>query len=165
MDAILNERFEVLETDVKTGSVREQLLIEFRNDATGEIDIIRGDQRTPYTLNRTELYGSGNVATVDPQNSTFMPLFLAIESEIANFDARRRRLTDAEVTLALDGLSMNPEASSADPLIQRLQCRLRIVLSLNNYSRQEVRQAIRKIGRSVVRHTDSGRAGIPQFHS
>ena len=78
-------------------------------------------------------------------------------SEIARFDAMDGRLNDGTVTLALNRLSMSPDEPTEDPLIRRIQFGLRMNLSLNNYSRQEVRQAIRKIGKSAERHSEGGR--------
>jgi hypothetical protein len=81
-------------------------------------------------------------------------LFLSIEETIVREDQTHARLTDAGVTLTLERLAMNPEGDpGADDLARRLQLELRLQLSLNNYSRQEVRSAIRKIGKSVARHT------------
>jgi hypothetical protein len=132
--------------------------IDFIDETTGQIELVHPDRREPYTLKPLgELYGPGNSGTVDPQSHTFMPLFLCIEEEIAKFDANEKRLDDAEVSLALNSMGMSPEAPSADPLIQHVQCALRMNLSLNNYSRQELRQALRKIGRSVDRHMEGGR--------
>src|SRR5665213_2175192 len=158
MDATFCKRMELPEKTVPEAPDNYEILIELLDDISGDIQIVRGENYDLYTLKPlSELYGTGNAQTVDPGNDRFMPLLRTIESDIVKFDASRRRLTDAEVTLALDAMSMNPEAPSGDPLVRRLQCGLRLVLSVNDYSRQEVRQAIRKIGKSVVRHTESGR--------
>ena len=133
---------------------------EFVDDSTGEIVLVNGDQGEPYVLKPlTELYGAGggSSATADPQDESYMPLFLGIEEEIARFDTARQRLKDADVALALRQLSMNPEGTTTDALALAIQNGLRLILSLNDYSRQEVRQAIRKIGKSVDRHSEGGR--------
>ena len=137
---------------------RSQVEISVLDDAADEIQLSHGDQKMVYALKPLgELYGRGNSGTVDPQNETFMPLFLCIEEEIAKFDANEVQLNDATVMLALNRLSMNPEEQTDDALIRRIQMALRMNLSLNNYARQEVRQAIRKIGKSVDRHSEGGR--------
>ena len=131
--------------------------IDFIDDAAAKIDILHGEQRETYQLKPLgELYGAGPGGSVDPKNDAYMPLFLGIEEEIAKFDATQRRLTDADAALALNALGMSPEAPSPDPLVQRLQCALRLNLSLNEYSRSQLRQVIRRISRSVERHTESG---------
>lgn len=83
-----------------------------------------------------------------------MPLFLAIEEEIARFYRQEApSLTDGATGLVLNQLGMAPESSMPDPLAAGIQVRLRLVLSLKNYSRQEVKAALKKIGKSVDRHT------------
>jgi hypothetical protein len=54
-------------------------------------------------------------------------------------------------------LAMDPDGATADPLAKQIQFSLRLTLSLNDYSRQEVRQAIRKIAKSVNRHKNGDR--------
>lgn len=60
---------------------------------------------------------------------------------------------------------MSPEADvHNNVLAARMQFSLRLLLSLNNYSRQDVKQAIRRIARSVQSHTEqSGRRGYLDF--
>jgi hypothetical protein len=71
-----------------------------------------------------------------------------------DYDQNCRALTDADVSLALDRLGANPEGDpGGDALARRIQRDLRLLLSVNDYSRQDVRAAIRKITRSVARHT------------
>ena len=130
--------------------------IEFVNPAGGEIRVDGPGGPREYALKPLrELYGEGNHAqAVDPESSTFMPLFLAIEEEITRFyQTENPRLTDGAVALVLDQLGMDPEAVTSDPLAVRVQMAVRVCLSLNNYSRQEVKSVLRKIGKSVDRHT------------
>jgi hypothetical protein len=60
---------------------------------------------------------------------------------------------------------MSPEAEAAqDELATAVQLKLRLVLSLNDYSRQDVRQALRKVKQSANRHNrDGGRRGYLDF--
>lgn len=121
-------------------------------DEDGAINLVHGEKKVPYKLKPLkELYGVGHGDSVNVEDDTYLPLLLSIEEEIARFDAQHAT-TDGPVLLALQTLSMNPEQPSADPLTRGIQVVLRLSLSLNNYSRQEVRQAIRKVEKSVVRH-------------
>jgi hypothetical protein len=104
-----------------------------------------------------DLYGAGvGSASVDPMDERFMPLFLGIEESIQLAYRRDPALTDGAVQLALNALSMNPSAQTPDPLARAVQFQLRLVLSLNDYSRQDVKGAVRKIAKSVDRHRKSG---------
>jgi hypothetical protein len=60
---------------------------------------------------------------------------------------------------------MNPAADCAgDVLCRRIQIALRLCLSLNDYSRQETKLAIRKVTQSVKRHTSlAGPRGYLSF--
>ena len=85
---------------------------------------------------------------------TRITLFLAIEQCIVRCWKDDPSLTDASVQLALDRVALNPEdGSHNDALARQLQFNLRLLLSLHDYSRQDVRSALRKIGKSVSRHT------------
>jgi hypothetical protein len=159
MDEVLTQRFENAAGEIGSDSTDLSIQIRFLDD-DGAIEIVDGDRTETYQLKPlAELYGAGNVApAVDPQNDTFRPLFMCIEEEIVKCDGMDRRLTDAAATLALSRLSMNPDGPCDDDLLaRRIQMALRMTLSLNNYSRQEVRTAIRKVGKSVDRHSEGGR--------
>ncbi len=150
MDATLAEKF-------KDSAKDQGIKLDRVNDENGELKLVRSDRSESYTLKPlNELFGKGSGQSVDPKNDAFMPLFLSVEEEIVNFDSNEELLTDGRVALVLGGLSMNPETPSIDPLGKHLQDRLRLVLSLNDYSRQELRQVLRKIEKSVARHTESG---------
>jgi len=133
-----------------------------------EITVGTGEKAATYRLKPLgELYGTGTgEATVDPKDQRFMPLLHGIESQIVRFDMEQRgRLTDAAVSLSLGKLAMSPEGDVGnDVLANRIQIGLRLALSLNDYSRQEVKQAIRRIARSVENHTrQSGARGYINF--
>ena len=49
---------------------------------------------------------------------------------------------------------MDPDAPADHDVTRRVQLALRLCLSLNDYSRQEVRTALRRVQRSVKRHTE-----------
>lgn len=134
---------------------------------SGEVSLeVSGESRTYKLKPLHELYGPGNnVATVDPQDDRFMPLFLAIEEGIAqHYRHENPGLTDGSTALVIDQLGMGPESVSTHPLALRIQFELRLCLSLNNYSRQEVKAALKKIGKSVDRHTRAdGPRGYLEF--
>ena len=134
----------------------------------GELTIGTGEAAVKYLVKPlSELYGKGpGRDNVDQQDEQYMPLFLAIEGEIARCDtANRYRMTDGIVSIALSSLAMSPEATIApDSFAEQIQFALRMALSLNDYSRQDVKHAIRKILKSVERHTkSSGQRGYLDF--
>ncbi len=140
--------------------------LRVKEDGSGDIEVITPDGVRPYTLKPlAELYGAGTGAgSVDPKDERFMPLMMAIEEEVARCYAEDPSLTDGKVALALSPLAMTPESPQPDPLARRVQVALRLTLSLNDYSRQEVRQGIRHVVRSVERHTRAeGPRGYLQF--
>lgn len=141
--------------------------VKFADTSAGTLEIVRPEGPVSYTLKPLkDLYAAGdNAPSVDPQDERYMPLFLAIEAEIAQYyEHDAPSLTDGVVGLVLDQLSLSPEASNPDPLARRVQTSLRFCLSLNDYSRQEVRAALRKVRKSVDRHSRvDGRRGYLDF--
>lgn len=161
-----------------------QRLVKERTDAEGlvrlgseggearEVIVIgEGERQVRYKVKPLrELYGKGvNRENLDPEDPVYTPLLQGIETEISQCDAAARyRMTDAMVLLDLQKLAMNPEgeypASPEHPIAHRIQVALRIVLSMNDYSRQDVRQALRKIRKSVEFHTrEAGPRGYLRF--
>jgi len=120
-----------------------------------------------YTLKTLpELYGPGTGASsIDPRDERFLPLLMAIEEEVYRYaDTVDPALTDGQVLLAVKDLAMNPEAEPTEPLARRIALALRLAVSLNNYSRQDVRGGLRQVAKSVERHTKAdGRRGYLQF--
>jgi hypothetical protein len=143
--------------------------ISFRTgEGTVEIrDKNHPDQKQEYPLKPLpELYGAGlGLQSVDLKDGGFLPLLLAIEETFVLCYRNDPSLTDGAVLLALDKLCMSPEADAAqDELVIAVQLKLRLVLSLNDYSRQDVRQALRKVKQSANRHNrDGGRRGYLDF--
>lgn len=135
--------------------------------AQGEIQVETPSGPQRYTLKSLrELYGKGlGAASVNPQDEQYEPLFMAIEQTIALYDDEVRTLTDGLVELTLEQMSMDPAGEPGqDELRHRIQLALRLLLSLDDYSRQEVRTALRTIARSVARHKSlEGRRGYLEF--
>lgn len=132
-----------------------------------EIEIRGKDGPQRYRIKpMDELYGKDRgITSVQGTDDHYMPLLMGIEGMIADHYRRDRSLTDAKVLLALKALSMNPGAPCRnDMLCQAIQFGLRLTLSLNDYSKQETRQAIRKVAQSVERHTRlAGPRGYLEF--
>jgi hypothetical protein len=147
------------EGDEPIGAPVEDFHITFADDGPDVIQLAAsaGSETRSYKLKPlAELYGSGTgVADVNPKDERFMPLFMAIEEAIIGYD-QGAYTNDSAVAFALNQLGMSPDGPLADPIGQAIQLRLRLALSFNNYSRPEVRTALRTIGRSVKRHTAEG---------
>jgi hypothetical protein len=105
-----------------------------------------------------ELYGPGTGKdSVDTSDDAFLPLLLAIEETITLAFRRNPSMTDGLVLAVLDKLCQNHEAAYPhDPLAGEVQNLLKAVVSLNKYSRQDVRLALRKVKQSVNRHNKLG---------
>lgn len=146
MDLVWGDREAVPGTKVTT---------ELRFPEPGVVSVGPQDNPRLHTLKPLrELFGEGNDAgTVDPLDPHYERLFLTIERKIVRRWQSDLRLTDAAVLLALEKLAMQPEAEYAQSLEADIQLELRLLLSLEDYSRQEVRAALRKIAKSVNRHT------------
>ena len=137
----------------------DNIKVHFLND---RVEMICGDKTLTHQIKPLgELYGSGNGKPVKGSDMTFMPLMMGIEQEIISYD-KDCTINDSQVILALNALSSCPEDSYEDDLTASLQTAIRIAVSMNNYSRQEVRQAIRQILKSVGRH-ENGRRGYIDF--
>jgi hypothetical protein len=141
--------------------------IRIREDYSGEIEVVRpGEDPKPYTLKTLpEVYGTGpGGAGREPSDDELMPVLMAIEEEITRCYEDQPSLTDGAVVVALKQLSMNPDSVPTDPLARRIQLKLRLTLSLNDFSRQDVRRSVRQVLRSVERHSRAeGRRGYLEF--
>jgi hypothetical protein len=125
------------------------------------------DAGEPYAVKAiAQLYGNGTgLESVEFKDDLFLPLLLAIEEAIFEAYKAEPALTDAAVLFALDRLCMSPEADVRnDPLAGNIQFSLRVTLSLNDYSRQDVRLCLRKVKQSANRHNKlSGTRGYLNF--
>jgi len=144
--------------------------VRFIDNRTGEIELVGADERQPPRRHMlkplNDLYGQGTGReTLDPRDGLFLPLMMSIEEPILEEFEKNPRLTDAKVAIALDRLCNSPENDPGpDELARRIQNRLRFCLSVNDYSRQDVRHALRKIAKSVARHTrEAGPFGYLRF--
>lgn len=80
-----------------------------------------------------------------------MGLMMAIEGAISRYYQDHPALTDREVIHALESFGQKPEIAY-DLLTNCIQLNLRFQLSVEDYSRSEVRWALRKVLASVRRH-------------
>lgn len=131
----------------------------------GRVQITIGDQQTEHQLKPIDqLYGKGVGRKVDPREEEYVPLFMGIEEAIQLFYRDNLSLSDGRVRLALEELARNPAAPSTDPLVQAVQLQLQLVLSLNDYSRDEVRAVCKRLIKSVDTFTrEGGRQGYLEF--
>ena len=148
---------------------RERDTIGLVDPSSGEIEIAAKDGIVPrrYVLKpMSQLFGKGTGAdSIDPRDEKYLPLLLPIEQEILEYWVENPSLSDGQVSLVLEQLGMNPEGPAInDPLKERIQLRLRIALSVHDFSRKDVKLAIRKIGKSVQFHTrEAGPRGYLNF--
>ncbi|HUU90268.1 MAG TPA: hypothetical protein VM238_03555 [Phycisphaerae bacterium] len=130
-------------------------VLEFLDEDSGAIEVDTPDGPQRHVLKPLgQLFGNGHgVSSIDPADEVFMPLLLAIEESVLDCYREDPGLIDGRVSLALSRLAMRPDDPTDEVLYRHIQLRLRLLLSLNDYSRQEVRWALRKIDKSVRRHS------------
>jgi hypothetical protein len=129
--------------------------IESCDPDTAELKIRIGSNLKSYTLRPLqELYGKGvGKPAVDPEDPDYEPLFLTIEEAIVHHWRSDPELSDQTVLGTLEHLGLKPELEAGDDLLcKHLQFELRMHLSVMDYSRQELRVALRKVAKSVQRH-------------
>ncbi len=140
----------------KSGKDSTETLVSLDEQGEPAVGVTIDGQEHTYTIKPlAELYGRGvDAATFDPASNEYAPLCLAIEESIVRYKSSCGNLRDAQVLLALDRLGINPEAKT-DPqdVASAIQRSVRMCLSVNNYSRRDVQRALRKIAKSVQRHT------------
>ncbi|MCL5946064.1 MAG: hypothetical protein M1472_04335 [Planctomycetes bacterium] len=154
MDAEITQLFK--ESGNTPGENEIRARITTIDESKGEIEItIKGVAHRCVLKALKDLYGPGiNAPSVDSTDSRYLPLLMEIERGIVEFDRYHAHLTDGSVASTLNRMGINPEMNSvSDELGRHLQWNLRLLLSVNNYSRQDVIQALRKINKSVARHT------------
>jgi hypothetical protein len=94
-------------------------------------------------------------AEQESRNNTkeeLMSLLYQIERTIKEYDTENYGLTDSSVILALEQLSMKPEAPAQSEFLRNITNNLRMFMSMHNFSRNELRQGINRVLRSARRH-------------
>ncbi|SEL92781.1 hypothetical protein SAMN04489760_10112 [Syntrophus gentianae] len=93
-----------------------------------------------------------------------LSLLYQIERAIKEYDINNEGLTDSSVIMVLEKLSMKPEAPVHDEFMKWVTDYIRMFMSMNNLSRNELRQGINRILRSARRYNKlSGIRGYLNF--
>ena len=85
-----------------------------------------------------------------------MSLLYQIERSIKKYDIDNIGLTDSSVIMALEQLSMKPEALAQNDFLRNITDYLRMFMSMHNFSRSELRQGVNRVLRSARRHNKIG---------
>ncbi len=129
--------------------------ISFHEEEDGLVRISGPKGEVVYRLKPlSELFSSGAVdpAVMKWDDPRYLSLLYAIEGAIKHVYMVNPELTDSAVMIALDQIAMKPEITSSDLVVKEIIQELRVALSMDDYSREEVRKTTRKILASVKRH-------------
>ncbi len=129
--------------------------ISFHEEEDGLVRLSGPKGAVEYRLKPlVELFSSGGAdpTVMNWEDPRYLSLLYAIEGAIKRVYTDDPELTDSSVMLALDQLAMKPEAASRDAVVREITRQLRVSLSMDDYSRDEVRKAARKVLASVKRH-------------
>lgn len=136
-----------------------EFLASFSKDEDGLIKISSNSGSFIYKLKPlNELFSpeSSENKEINRNLSYYMPLLYSIERAIQNIYLDNPELTDSSIILALENLALKPEMMSNDSVLKAINIELRLQLSVSDYSRNEVKKAIRKILNSAIRHNKVG---------
>jgi hypothetical protein len=161
-----------LATWMRTSDESEELgpSVRFLDRASGKIEV--SGLASPFSVLRYvlaplhELYGRGTgQRSPDPTSEALAPLLLVIQQAIVEAFEDDRRLQDARVARALARLQRSPEGNFAVfGLTAAIQAALRLTLSLNDYSREDVLAALDEIAQNVaVQSNLAGPQGYLQY--
>lgn len=160
MDA---ELYELMQSCRKQSDLPEGVRGAFVVSETvpGEIAVLTKDGERPYRLKPIQdLFASEELrpaAKRDLESDEYLPLCMAIEQTVLEFYNGHSELTDGQVQLAYDWLAAAPcDERQGSELLEDLRIAVRLQLSLRDYSKSEVVAVIRKLSRSVKRHTKLG---------
>jgi len=88
----------------------------------------------------------------DEWTDKYLPLLMAIETEIDAVYKANPNLKDKTVRNVLERLIMKPDIRMEDELTRSIQAHVRLILSTAKYSRKELLGCLKKVQRSVKRH-------------
>jgi hypothetical protein len=131
----------------------------FSKDEDGLVRISSAKGNFIYKLKQlNELFSPEKSETVDIrwEDPQYMTLLYSIESAVKRIYEDNPELTDSSVILALESLALKPENVNNDVIVKAINRELRLQLSMSDYSRNEVKRAIRKILNSARRHNKVG---------
>jgi len=106
-----------------------------------------------------ELFSQENskITEINWKDQYYLNLLYAIERAIKRiYEGTYYRITDSDVIPVLETLAMKPETVNNNSVLKAINQELRLQLSMNNYSRHEVKMAIRKILNSAKKHNKQG---------
>jgi len=151
-----NEFVEKLESisihkKLSENELESRLSITFNTEIDGLIKITAEKGEFTYLLKPLEGLYAKQESRKSAENE-MMSLLYQIERAIKGYDMADYGLTDSSVIIALEKLSMKPEAPVQDDLLRSITGYLRMFLSIHDYSRSELRQAINRVLRSARRH-------------
>ncbi|GJQ24640.1 MAG: hypothetical protein HRU72_02940 [Planctomycetia bacterium] len=130
--------------------------LSFSNEGEGLVKIETAKGGFVYKLKQlNELFSPGNDKTpvIVWKDQRYMPLLYTIERAIKKvYEECSYRLTDSDVIPALKALAVKSESVSKNSISKSINQELRLQLSTNDFSRQEVKMAIRRILNSAERH-------------
>lgn len=162
MDKELKEKLDKIQKlkPIDKGIKDFQYSIEFFENKDGLIKVIAGkDEFTHQLKELPELYSpeeSLNFDDINWDDDYYISLLNTIEGTIRYIDDSNTGLTDTKVILSLEELVSRPEIKSNDKIVKEINQRLRLQLSFSDYTRNEVRRALRKVLKSVKRHNQTG---------
>lgn len=161
MDKELKEKLYKIKKlkSIGKGTKSFQYSIEFSEDKDGLIKVIADRGEFTYQLKELpELYAPEQSFSLDMHwdDDYYISLLNTIEGTVRYMDDSSMGLTDAKVIYSLEELVSKPELKSNDIMIKEINGRLRFQLSISDYTRSEVRGALRKVLRSVKRHNRTG---------
>jgi hypothetical protein len=106
-----------------------------------------------------ELFSQKNskITEISWEDRYYLNLLYAIERAIKRIcESTQYRITDSDVISVLETLAMKPETVNNNFVLKEINQGLRLKLSMNDYSRHEVKMAIRKILNSAKSHNKQG---------
>lgn len=161
MDKELKEKFDTIQKleHIDKEIKGFQYSVEFSENKDGLIKVIADKGEFIYQLKQLrELYAPEPSFGVDIHwdDDYYISLLNTIEVTIRHIDDSSTGLTDAKVILSLEELVSKPELKSNDRIVKEINERLRFQLSMSDYTRSEVRGALRKVLRSAKRHNRAG---------
>jgi len=161
MDKELKEKLDKIKKlkPIDKGTKGFQYSIESSENKDGLIKVIADKGEFNYQLKELqELYSPEQsfYLDIDWDDNYYLSLLNTIEGAIRHTDDFNTGLTDAKVIYYLEEFVSRPEIKSNDTIIKEINNRLRFQLSISNYTRNEVRGALRKVLRSAKRHNQNG---------
>lgn len=161
MDKELTEKLDKIKKSMHIDKETKgfQYSIESLTNKDGQIKVIAGKGKFTYQLKELpEIYAPEQSFYLDISwdDDYYLSLLNTIEGTIRYIDDSSIGLTDAKVILSLEELVSRPEIKNNNIIIKEINNRLRFQLSISDYSRSEVRAALRKVLKSAKRHNRTG---------